>query len=321
MNRNNRIIIVSIYNTNGGSLVLNTLCSLFNESGYDAKVFLCKYPIMTKKYSEFRFLINHLLVTIKTVLANIFPFLNQIFPNKFYEIKKLKKLKFKILPFYNKNNTIVIYPEIFYGNPLKAKKVVRWLLYHNRYPNDSEAYSKNDIFISFRRIFNDPRLNPNEYIITIKHFDSDLYRQYNFKKREGNCYIIRKGKNRKDLPEAFDGPVFDNNMSDKEFVKILNRCKYCYSYDTQTFYTAIAAVCGCIPIIVPENGKSRSDYLSNDEKGYGLAYGNSKEQIEFAINTRKLLIKSLDFRKKNQQNLELLIDILEKYFGNLYKKD
>lgn len=310
------IIIVSLYNTKGGPLVLNYLAHLLNQAGFNTRIYLCKYPVTSKKYSVIKFFINHVDVTIRYLLCNKFPLLKKLFPNKFFDLKYFSKAKLKILPYFNKNTTIVIYPEIFYGNPMKAKNVVRWLLYYNRYSDDINAYSKDDLFIAYRKIFNDRILNPCELIVQINFFDSNLYKKYNFGKREGVCYILRKGRSRNDLPTHFDGPVFDNNMSEEEFVKVLNACKYCFSYDTQTFYTAIAAVCGCIPIIVMEKGKQKSDYLSNGENAYGVAYGHSPKEIEIAIQTRPLLLKSLDFEESNQKNLKVFINILEDRFGN-----
>lgn len=215
------------------------------------------------------------------------------------------------------NNSIVIYPEVTYGNPLNAKFVVRWLMYFYPYSKSSDAYSTNDLFIAYREYFNDIDLNPNKSIITLNYFDSKLYRQYNFGQRKDKCYILRKGRKRKDLPKHFDGPIFDDNMSQHELVKMFNEYRYCYSYDTQTFYTAIAAVCGCIPIVVMEPGKCESDYLGPGEKHLGRAYGDSVEQIEYAKKTRDDLIKKLDYSAWNRVNAQALIELLEDKFGKI----
>ena len=156
-------------------------------------------------------------------------------------------------------------------------------------------------------------------MINIKYFDSTLYRQYNFKERKGNCYILRKGKSRKDIPTTFDGPCFDINMSQEELVKMFNEHKFCYSYDTQTFQCSIAAVCGCIPIVLLEPGKTIDDYLSEEErdKHYGVAYGNTPDQIEYAIKTRGQLLESLDFNETNRSNALKFVEIVERKFGKL----
>ena len=104
-------------------------------------------------------------------------------------------------------------------------------------------------------------------------------------------------------------------MKENDIVEILNNSKYCYSYDTQTFYTSIAAVCGCIPIVMLESGKTRNDYLDiKENKLYGVAYGNCKEEIDYAINTRDLLIESLNYNKSNDNNILKFIELLKERF-------
>ena len=77
----------------------------------------------------------------------------------------------------------------------------------------------------------------------------------------------------------------------KEIVKILNECKYCVLYDMQTAYAPIAALCGCIPIQIPEQGKTRKDYCGSDDASYGIAYGKTEDEINWALKTRDKLIE------------------------------
>ena len=148
----------------------------------------------------------------------------------------------------------------------------------------------------------------------LSHFDHDLYRQYNFGVREGDCYIIRKGSQRADLPNTFAGPIIDG-LKETEIVEIFNKCKYCYCYDTQTFYASIAAVCGCIPIIIPEPGKTKKDYLNESEMYTpGLAWGTSQDEIEYAINTRQELLNRLDFTERNRIGTDSFIQLALQHF-------
>jgi hypothetical protein len=34
----------------------------------------------------------------------------------------------------------------------------------------------------------------------------------------------------------------------------LNRVKYMYCYDNECFWVTLAALCGCIPVVIPNNG-------------------------------------------------------------------
>lgn len=319
-----KIIIFNRFKYFGGTLVLSCLCKTLRELGYDAKLYMCTdipfsdADVQTFKRQNFKRVIKY---KIKHVLIKYFSFIPYIkkLQNSIDDVSSVDMdgLSFHKNPSIDINNSIVIYPEVTYGNPLNAKFVVRWLMYFYPYSKSSDAYSTNDLFIAYREYFNDIDLNPNKSIITLNYFDSKLYRQYNFGQRKDKCYILRKGRKRKDLPKHFDGPVFDDNMSQHELVKMFNEYRYCYSYDTQTFYTAIAAVCGCIPIVVMEPGKCESDYLSPGEKHLGRAYGDSVEQIEYAKKTRDDLIKKLDYSAWNRVNAQALIELLEDKFGKI----
>ena len=318
-----RIIIYNIINDYGGPIVLSALCKTFRELGYDARVMFTNHfrtqqsSALWNTYIVWRYLIRNF---IYHYLIMIFPHSEYLkrrqFPQK--TVTAMEGIKIQYNPFFNRKNTIVIYPEILYGNPLFATNVVRWLLYFNRYKNQPKAYNHNDMFVCFREIFNDKQLNPQKITLTVNYFDKELYHRYNYGKRSGNCYILRKGRNRPDIPKEFDGPVYDDNMSQEDLVRMFNTHKYCYFYDTQTFYTAIACVCGCIPIVVMEPGKRIEDYLGSAERDhFGVAYGDSAEQIEYAIQTRNRRINQLEFDERNKKNVLAFLPILESRFGKI----
>ena len=52
-------------------------------------------------------------------------------------------------------------------------------------------------------------------------------------------------------------------------------------------------MCGCIPIVMVERGKKREDYLKNDDRVYGVAYGDSKEEIKYAVQTKEKLYNNI----------------------------
>lgn len=316
-----KVIIVRPNGYSGGSLVIEKMCSLLREKGVDARIFqIYTEPKEDTRY--FTFWIEWLVFTTKRC---IFKVLCRLFPNsknarliawRPLVISPVRGVKRMILPFFPRHKTIIIYPDKIYGNFLRAKYVVRYLLYHYPYSRDPKAYEPNDLFIAYREIFNDKNLNPDNYVVQFNHFDNHLYRQYNFGKRSGNCYIIRKGRGRPDLPTTFDGPIIDD-LAEEEKVRILNECSRCYSYDTQTFYTSIASVCGCLPIIRLEDGQTKENSYGPNELPLGVAFDESQAEIEYAERTRPLLLRHLDYTESNDKNVRLLINILENRFGPL----
>lgn len=322
----NRIIVVRPYGYYGGTLVLDVLTKLLRDKGVDARIFYTPYSYINKSRSIkyiIRFWLDWLKITIKSLLPLLIKNSSIAFLNKRldyyrrYYSDSMSGLRRQLFPFLQKG-TLVVYPEVMYGNFLHAKNVIRWLLYYNRFQNDKKWYNKNDLFICYREIFNDWNLNPDGKCVCLSFFDANKYYQSNFGIRSGKCYIVRKGSIRSDLPAKFDGTIIDD-LDEEEKVRILNQCQYCYSYDTQTFYCTIAAVCGCIPVVVLEPGKSASDYLSPSElnKSYGIAYGDSFEELKRAKDTRNLLLKSLDYETINNQNIIKFIAYVEGRFGDV----
>lgn len=303
----------------GGTIVAHYLCKLLEESGYKTRIIRVTgsghVSINNSRGLFFLYCFyKELLDLLGNLKTHLFP--NSPFGMRHYSgyihlpVKGTKRLYF---PYVN-DDTVVIYMDVTRGNPLHAKNVVRWMCYYNRWPNDDTWYSRDDLFFTYREQFNDYKLNPNCNILKIFNFDNDLYKRTNFGPRHGNCYIVRKGSGRKDLPSHFDGPVIDN-LREPDKVKVLNQCERCYIYDTQTFYTAIAALCGCIPIVVLEPGKTKEDYVKSDDEVYGVAYGDSPDEIEFAVRTRAEVQRQIDkMLAENGPMVDSFIEKCKDYF-------
>lgn len=317
--RKKRFIIVSGRVTRGGTLVLANLCRLLREKGYKARMFYM--PAVPAKDTDWRsWWLRWIRSTIKMPIVRLLSHLHRNSQRSIDIVRReisyqpIQGLPAVTFPFFNKRNTVVVYPEIVFGNFLHATQVVRYFLYYNQFKGDPAAFGEKDLFICFREVFRDDLLHPEMPVIPFYYFDSKLYRQYNFGERKERCYIGRKGRERSDYPASFDGPVIDYGMPEEEIVRIFNEYKYCYSYDTQTFYCVIAAVCGCIPIIVMEEGKDIGDYIGSHEEHFGIAYGDTPDQVEYAKRTREQLNEALDYRQANEENINKFIALIEKTF-------
>nr|VFJ62070.1 MAG: hypothetical protein BECKDK2373C_GA0170839_109321 [Candidatus Kentron sp. DK] len=114
----------------------------------------------------------------------------------------------------------------------------------------------------------------------------DLYFDRGFKERKGSCRLIRKGTNQKYIPSLEeDDAVRIDGLSHKETAEIFNRCETFHCHDPYTAYSVFAVFCGCTTIVYPETGVSEADWRPIEER-WGIAYGNSPEQIAFAQSTR-----------------------------------
>ena len=309
-----KFVIVSPRQQWGGAIALHALCKYLSEMGHDAKIFYCGLHYYDKQ-KPMQFWLRMLKSDVKETAKLILAYAGNERFEKVYKNPPVRGCRRKYLPFVGED-TIVVYPESIYGNFLHAKKTVRWLLYHHPFSeNPQAAFGDDALFIAYREDFNDEKLNPAGHIVSVSYFDLETYRQYNFGERSGNCYVIRKGRNRPDLPKEFDGPILDD-LPEKNIVEAFNRCEYCISYDTQTAYSGIAALCGCVSIVVPEPGKGKSDYLSSKENCFfGVAYGFSEEELLFARETRHRVKElSEEANQKGKESAQRFAEICKAYF-------
>ncbi|HCK99404.1 MAG TPA: hypothetical protein DHW42_04780 [Candidatus Marinimicrobia bacterium] len=178
-------------------------------------------------------------------------------------------------------DAIVIYPEIAVGNPLHANHVVRWILNVPGVIGGDGVFGKNDMIYYYSKAFTEGR--EEDKFLQIIEIYGDLFRNYNME-RSGSCFVRRKGKNRKIVHDLNDSVEIVNTTPSPALVNLFNKRKYFYSYDTATFLSLQAAMCGCISIIVPMDGICLNEWIEmSPTRKYGIAYG--EENIDHAIRT------------------------------------
>ncbi|AHI30137.1 hypothetical protein AU14_12725 [Marinobacter similis] len=222
-----------------------------------------------------------------------------------YNLKISKKSDLK--------GAIVIYPEITAGNPLGAKFVVRWLLNKPGVINGNKDFGNKEIFFFYDSIFNDWDLNPNEgHHLIVSELKSDIYRINNESGRAGQCYMIRKGRDRA-LDYHEPGAINVDGMTHEELSIIFNECKYFICYDLYTMYSRYAAMCGCIPIVVPQTGVSLEEWYPDVENRYGIAYG--WDNVSWAVESREKLLETLaEKRIVELESVDRFVLTTERYF-------
>lgn len=309
LGKKRRIIVCIPRFATGGPLALCALARYMSEAGYNVRVFWYgpwrRVPGDDLSYWYYRALFN-LVDAWKMLRVKLFGSERYEKDVRFpaYINPQMQGLKRKFFSSCG-HRDVVIYPEEIYGNPLGAKNVVRWLLYHYKYLDDPQAYGPQDQFVAYRRVFNEKKLNPRERGLFVSYIDLDLYKQTNFGERSGTCYLVKKGAGRPDLPTEFDGPVIDD-LPEREKVKLFNECERFVSYDTQTAYSSLAALCGCESVVVCEPGKTLDDYVPGNENHDGIAYGFSPEQLEFAAQTRHKVLEY--FQTRNEKTRAWAVD-------------
>jgi hypothetical protein len=274
------IIITPSFNENvGGVIALHLLCHRLNVNGIKAFIFDINQPIFKDSF----FFINWWRKK-KYHRKRAKGFFKHNSEWETPEISKISNI--------DKQEFIFIYPEIIQGNPLKAKKIVRWFLYNPRYDVYYDEGGKClDVFYSNAWI---PKNHRSTNLLRVTWFQS-IYLKFQSDKqfnqaRNGICYQIRKNDSNSKLKLPSNAVNIDG-LDHLSISRIFESHEFFYSYDLYSMYSAYASLCGCKSIVLPKEDMTKEIWYPNEEDRYGLAYGD--DQIEWSIQTRPLLIKRI----------------------------
>ena len=283
------------YNENsGGVIALHRLCHIINEHT-EHQAFL--FPISVKEKLSRRI-------------------------RKFF-----KKIKFKtnekwntpvLTSIQNINDYVVIYPEVISGNPLNSKRVVRWFLHNPGHFTGEVNYGSEELYFKYTSAFNKYIPTNNSYIapelLTVTYFPLDIYKLDTAVIKDiDTSYIVRKGKGKPYIhPE---NSICVDGLSHKETANILKRSKNFISYDVYTTYSIFATLAGCNSYIIPDEGLSLEEWIPNEEGRYGIAYGMSEEQLNWAQSTKPNLLKQIEEQDHNTiVSVEKCLKTIANYF-------
>lgn len=206
-------------------------------------------------------------------------------------------------------NTIVIYPETIYGNPLGSKNVVRWILLdlglevsHNHY----KFWDKTDLVYHWEP----SKLKNSRQLVNIWH--NPYIKRYNYGQRSNECYALKKMKF---IPDSLhtsiqkihsDSSKSIDDLSIEDTIAILNESSIFYCYDPNTFLSIMAPLCGCVTVLHPIDGIDRDSYFKSrilcHPNGFcfnnGISYGDHPDSISEAFLSLDGAVESFDFLKK-----------------------
>jgi hypothetical protein len=203
---------------------------------------------------------------------------------------------------YDNENTIFILPagagEHTFTNDIpdfinNSENIVRHLVNYQvkQYPKENKLYQ-------LSRYFNTLDKQKVDGYMPILDIDFDLFKNHNLP-RSGRCYLI-KGN------EYIEGqPLYHNNSYTnldnywlygedrmKYLAEIFNKHEIFFTYNTQTFISVLAALCGCISVILPHPNTSREKIVHFPQNKYGIAYGF--DDIQHSIDTLPLVKENLE---------------------------
>lgn len=185
------------------------------------------------------------------------------------------------------DHSVVIYPEVIEGNPLKALNVVRWMLCDlgvHTSPDIYKSWDAHDLIFHFSSFNSTYQAKDLEILYTL-WIDPAI--ENRGLKRSGSCYLFRKAsKFHQDIKMIHPkDAVMIDHCSNEEIIQIFNEKEIFYNYDPHSYYDAIAVMCGCPAVVYPLEGVSKLDWLKSkasfqafsgkSDNMAGIAYGLS----------------------------------------------
>jgi hypothetical protein len=271
----------------GGGLVLHKLCHILNNIGYDA--YLTSTPKLNGSSLNF----------------NLNPEWNT-----------------KLAESFNPTQDIIIYPEIERGNIYEGKNVVRYILGKNHLVDipegtHSSTWGENDYWLYFHDLFYDEIKPKNILHVIDSKADKFIHLSW-CRDMTKTCFTYRKKQDEKEnlnIIHPSDSIEINFNTPDSELIKIFRSCKTFYSYDTETYLSVLAALCGCESVIVPYKNITKEEIVSKQPSfKYGIAYGLN--DLEWANNTQpKLREHMIMLEEKQIEDTKIEFEKIFKYFN------
>jgi hypothetical protein len=224
------------------------------------------------------------------------------------------------------SDTVVIYPENLKGNPLKAKHVARWVLYFPGANGGDRTYDTNEFVFTYKKEFVADTIYSSGLVVRIvdtmvnHFFDMGL-------ERNKDAILVKKG--REDLEErtqylilSMDSSyevisadeMIENSESVFDFNLKLNQIRYFISFDHHTYHNTLAALAGCISIVVPSKEKSEDAFFSESPgRRLHISYG-FQDSDQNQTDPRLLRVELDKIDSSNVMNAEKLAKSLQSHF-------
>ena len=183
------------------------------------------------------------------------------------------------LSFSSGKDLVAIYPESVKGNEFKANHIVRWILYHTK-SEIEDTWNPTDEYFYYAKGFSTTKKQLKRRMLTLVDAKRDIFYNKGIgTNRKGYCHI-----NKKKYPEGekmleYFGSTDLSDFMDKGgfsyLAEQMNKYEYFITYDDATFYSVLAAMCGCKSVVLnPDPRVTPQEFREmNEVLSWGIAYG------------------------------------------------
>ena len=229
---------------------------------------------------------------------------------------------------YDNENTIFILPagagehtfEDYIPDFIKnSQNVVRHLVNRQSklYPKENKLYTLSEYFAPL------PEQAVDGYM-PILNVDLHTFKNHNLP-RSGRCYLIKGDEyvSGQPLYHTANDTNLDNYWSYRGdrmlyLAEVFNKHEIFFTYNTQTFISVLAALCGCVSVILPHPNTSKEKLSKFPQNKVGIAYGF--EDINYSIDTLHLVKDNIELcLLDNKNHLKQFTSDCYKWLQNKYK--
>lgn len=181
------------------------------------------------------------------------------------------------------DGAIVVYPEVVSGNPLHAKRVVRWILNEPGKLGGDKTYDPTELRFAFMRQLLQDGMHEQD-VLYLPTIEPELF--YPGKgERRGTCCYVGKAKRRPNIPRDWVEITREFPKMRKELAELFRKSERFVCFDNLTALYDESRICGCPTVIIPDGSYTRDDYGRSEMGLDGLAYGQGGAEWQRAVAT------------------------------------
>jgi hypothetical protein len=202
-----------------------------------------------------------------------------------------------------------IYSETVSGNPLRAQRVVRWVLNSPGLLGGDRVYDEAEIVFLYSEVFRSYVQNVVRGVLYRPAIDRALFHcdDVDESARQLTCFYIGKSRWRDgviDRDTAFE--ITREEPARSELGKLLRHTRLLYCFDNSTMLIYEALLCGCAVVVVPDGTHTRSDYERLELGAQGIGWWPETE-TQIKSDPRQLEARLAELEVQYEQQVRCVI--------------
>jgi hypothetical protein len=170
-----------------------------------------------------------------------------------------------------------VYPETITGNPIGARRVVRWVLNKPGLLAGEQVYDPEELVFNYSAVYSPYIENPIAGMLYLPTIRKEIFNDDGVDPnlpRTLECFYIGKSTYKEgyfDRSKTFE--ITKTGPSKKDLGNLFRAAKVLYCFDNSSIIVFEAALCGCPAVIIPDGTQTRADYETLELGMNGIAWG------------------------------------------------